>query len=354
MSIRGALFDNHAERGGAIYANDCAVTIEPKLAGSAGSGNTISLNSATQDGGAIHAVGGSEITLQGVDGFAAVVSLNEAQNNGGGIYLQASDLVATSAHILSNTAGNDGAGVYADTASTVLLAANHGHCVGSGRCSRLANNDAGGSGGGYFGLDGSLEIYSTWITGNQASEGSALAGDGLDVMSVRNSIVAENTTANSVISSTVSPLDIVFTTFADNADQASDLRLSSGSVELRGSIFREVSVPVLMNAALPVATVVARCLMVHDRTGLPSNTSIVEDDPEFVDASSDDYHLKRTSPAIDFCDHPEGSPSLERDIDGDFRGEDLSYVADRIGVYDLGADSYTDIVFQDRFEPPGP
>jgi len=290
----------------------------------------------------------------GVDDNPAIVSLNDAQNSGGGIYLQPSDLIATSTHILSNTATNDGGGIYADSASTVLISSNRNACVASGRCSRLANNGAGGAGGGYYGQDGSLEIYGTWITGNRASEGSALAGASLDVMSVRNSILAENTGANSVVSSTLSALDIVFTTFADNADQTSDLRLSSGSVGLRGSIFRESSAPVLMNATLPAASLAARCLMVHDRTGLPANTSIVEDDPEFVDASADDYHLSLSSPAIDFCDHPEGDPVIERDIDGDLRGEDLQQVTNRIGVYDLGADSVTDIVFKDSFEPIGP
>jgi hypothetical protein len=78
-------------------------------------------------------------------------------------------------------------------------------------------------------------------------------------------------------------------------------------------------------------------------------------DPEFADPASDNYRIRTSSPAVDFCDDRviasrRKAPAMAFDIDLDRRGYDFPSTANFLGSFDLGADEVVDHVFADGFE----
>jgi len=88
------------------------------------------------------------------------------------------------------------------------------------------------------------------------------------------------------------------------------------------------------------------CLVSNELATLTGATRSFVDDPLFVDAAADDYHVQETSPAIDACD--DSNPPTAADIDGDDRGRDFGSASAQ--VFDIGADEVWFGIFADRFE----
>lgn len=129
-------YGNYAAKGGGIYLNGCALTIE--------NGAYICQNYSKNEGGGIAAEGSSNIISNGgiigfnlassgggiyiTDGSAELtdctVSLNKANSNGGGIYIDGSSLTLNGGKISGNTHGTSsyGDGIY--VAGTLNLSSN--------------------------------------------------------------------------------------------------------------------------------------------------------------------------------------------------------------------------------------
>ncbi len=147
-------------------------------------------------------------------------------------------------------------------------------------------------------------------------------------------------------------LDIKRSTIADNhADIV--FRISSTADAATSSIFSSIvhdasSGDVYQNSPGLVSN---DCTLFHESNSIPllAPTSVV-DNPEFVDRSNANYHLKPVSPAIDFCDDFFVSV-IYRDMDFEDYGYDYPTVSNYLGPYDIGADEvYNNTIFADSFE----
>lgn len=89
----------------------------------------------------------------------------------------------------------------------------------------------------------------------------------------------------------------------------------------------------VLGALLPRA-VVAADLIVHDLVDFPPQSDLRAVDPQFVDDTAGDYHLRPGSPALDAATDRFG---LSYDLEGNARVVDLLWQPDFRGVLDLGA-----------------
>lgn len=176
-------YGNFAAKGGGIYINGCALTIE--------NGAYICQNYSQNEGGGIAAKGSSKIISNGgiigfnlassgggiyiKDGSAELtdctVSLNKANSNGGGIYIDGSSLTLNGGKISDNTHGTSsyGDGIY--VAGTLNLSSNA--CIAS-------NNDVYLASGTFVTLTGKLtgESPVATLTPNEYTDARAMLKSG--------------------------------------------------------------------------------------------------------------------------------------------------------------------------------
>ena len=189
-------YGNFAAKGGGIYLNGCALTIE--------NGAYICQNYSQNEGGGIAAEGSSNIISNGgiigfnqasfgggiyiTDGSAELtdctVSLNKANSNGGGIYIDGSSLTLnggtvvgdknatqTATHLVnkySNYASSYGGGIYAINTTVIM---NEESCV-------MYNIALHNSGGGLYVENGSLAIKNAKINYNYSTIQTSGSGSG--------------------------------------------------------------------------------------------------------------------------------------------------------------------------------
>lgn len=338
---------NTAPMGGGIYLDNCYM-----LMFSRDTSHGVFFNEASSGGGGIFAINGSTALVDSGSPTQAETRTMIAGNvttggGGGGVYLDASSGIFKDSEIAGNVATTgSGGGVFAFNGSEVRFEAElNQHCPEA--CSRLKNNTA-KFGGGIKADNSNVTIEHTKVTGNQADRASALFVFNGDV-SVDGSIFAENLGADAVAEFQSAGTEIRYTTFADNLDQVADIVRGTGKVKtlsVLSSIFHE-SHGVVVDVSGDMTNTTFECLLVHDKTGLPRESTISLGDPMFVDRAADNYHLSGVSPAIDFCDNRAGD---ELDINQRPRGVDSKDHSDFLGLYDLGADEFDDVVFSDSFE----
>ena len=212
-------YGNFAAKGGGIYLNGCALTIE--------NGAYICQNYSQNEGGGIAAEGSSKIISNGgiigfnqassgggiyITGGSAelsdcTVSLNNASSNGGGIYIDGSSLTLNAGTVIgnknatqtaassaySNYAFLSGGGIYAINTTVIM---NEESCV-------MYNVTAQDSGGGLYVKNGTLTIQDAKINYNYSSitkycgsgGGIRLAGNATMRVEGSNSEIAYNGSA---------------------------------------------------------------------------------------------------------------------------------------------------------------
>ncbi len=146
-------------------------------------------------------------------------------------------------------------------------------------------------------------------------------------------------------------LQISFSTFAANQVETVLFVGENSSMDLTNSIIYEKSDAnrVLFDLEQSANT---SCNIYHEGDSvviIPGDTSVVTDNPGFVDAANGDYHLRPDSVAIDRCvlgliD------TVYPDQDLDERPIDIHNVDNGFGNYDAGADEFPDIIFINGFE----
>ena len=303
-------FDNTASgNGGGLYLDNCTVYLNSTASESA----MILHNTASGNGGGIYAVNGSYINLRGSNAF---ITENSADGNGGGVYLAgASDLYVDNGSISLNTAGGYGGGVYAmDDLTTVDMDLNSVQAC-SGKCTQISNNTAADYGGAvylHFGAD--LDFNGVYAEGNSGALGSAFYARGEAYVLLYNVMATDNTATSNytlrLLNDFGAPEATVRnSTFAGNNGQSGSFGIDTGT-RLDGDdlILWANSDSSLVSGS---GDVTIDCSIVQ--FDFPGSNNLVSD-PDFWDPAGGDYHIARTSPAVDRC-----SAGLSSDVDGGSR-----------------------------------
>jgi hypothetical protein len=351
--LHGLVANNSAWFGGGVGLITCSMN---DFAG--GPLRGITGNTATFGGG-IAAFNGSVVNLYGSSSHPALVDGNIASSDGGGVYISESTVVARDSWITNNTAGDLGGGVAVSLGGSFGAVRTLGeNCHDVDRCSRLSGNVANGTvGGGAVLVEGNgvADIRQTYIEANQADFGSVarVAGAGSQLL-LEGDVIAGNV-GNSVIQQGAqSFVRAAFVTSARNTagGQVGFYANETGDTQtlIHSSIIND---PLVWGGGVNGATHFYDCLLVASSLGLANPGQLVTvADPQLRDPAAGDFHLDLGSPAIDYCDTFTYTPQ-NSDIDKETRGTDLPSAPNGVGVYDLGADEWSEaalVLFGDGFE----
>jgi predicted outer membrane repeat protein len=160
---------NHANNGGALYANSSLFSLAD---------SPLSSNSASGDGGAIYIEDTSFSMLENVS-----ITDNQADGDGGAIYNNNTGIsLLHRSRLAGNRASNDG-GAIANSDSGVAIILN----------SSISGNGATNSGGAIASTDSSgAFLFNATVSGNNANSGGAIAHTDLSQLAIINSIVWGN------------------------------------------------------------------------------------------------------------------------------------------------------------------
>lgn len=323
---------------------------------------------------------------------------NRATSNGGAIYLEGLGRACLYAPHLVNNIAEDGAALYRnefvsyDTGSepsnrssgggfylnevTAELGAECGpepvadlggttscytdDCnVLSGQQTRHAD-DTPSSGAMIYNVTNQFLASRLRVRGNTA--GTLIRDKGGDTTVLRRCLIADNSTSGNLVDWGTGYTEAVMlldtSTIANNTIGGADVfDFDFGhafTVSFYGDIIAQTG---KVAAAYGVAqTFEAAYIVAVDTAGLPSaNPGVIQGTPIFVNPNSGDYHLRATSPGVDFA--PGGEFP---DLDGNAFLKDLPQVTNKFGAVDLGAyelqtafacDASADVVFCDGFGP---
>lgn len=309
-------FPNTASgNGGGLYLDTCNADLYSDASNYAG----VIANSAG-NGGGIYAINGSYINLRGSN---AVIAQNSASVSGGGVYLAgASDLYVDNGSISLNTASVVGGGVYAtDDLTTVDMDLNSVQAC-SGKCTQISNNTASSHGGAVYLTGGAdLDFNGVYAEGNSGSLGSAFYTRGDAYVLLYNVMATGNTATNDytlrLFNSGGAPdATVRNSTFAGNSGQSGSFGVDTGT-RLDGD---DLIVWANSDSSLTgdSGDVTIDCsILQYD---FPGSNNLVSD-PDFWDPAGGDYHIARTSPAVDHCNSGQTT-----DVDGDSRPYDVAGV----------------------------
>ena len=196
-------------------------------------------------------------------------------------------------------------------------------------------------------------IENTNISGNRANIGTALSvQDNGSFAHVFGSYINENGengegayADNYVISASYTSISIKQSTITGNdVNELSAIILNNqSSLNLNNSIIYNSEL--VLKEAQP-NSIIASCTILNEDT-IIQGPSIYVEDPGFVDAANQNYHLASDSFAIDLCE----SNIQSHDTDGDPRNWDNPSVINAEGSFDAGADEYfIDVIFSNNFE----
>ncbi|MFZ1597828.1 MAG: hypothetical protein WAW26_18430, partial [Anaerolineae bacterium] len=315
-SVIGGFSNTASGGGGGLYLDNCTVYLNS----TAWEVAMILTNTAAGNGGGIYAVNGSYINLRGSN---AAIAENSASGNGGGVYLAgASDLYVDNGSISDNTATGLGGGVYATDDSTTLDMDRNAAQACSSKCTQISNNTANSYGGAVYLTSGAdLDFNGVYAEGNSGSLGSAFYARG-DANVLLYNVMATGNTATSnftlrLLNDFGAPdATVRNSTFAGNSGQSRSFGIDTGT-RLDGD---DLILWANSDSSLVLGSgdVTIDCSIVQ--YDYPGSNNLVSD-PDFWDPANGDYHLVRTSPAVDHCNSGQAT-----DVDGDSRPYDVAGV----------------------------
>lgn len=329
----------------------------------------ISNNTAATHGGGVYVEDGALVNLRGVE-----VSYNQADANsdndgeGGGLYVKdaLSIVNATNVTFEGNSAYSGGAVSASENGRFTSYSENtqSNPCNTPGKCSQYKGNSAQSRGGVLNATsEGQIKVLHAEITGNGllgqpglvanaalngsvTIEGSMIVKNGGEDLPGSSLFNVMGLGANNEPSITLNHV-----TVADNHVSDEVIRNYQGVFNMYASIVQD-DVDVI-NAISPDSQSF-ECVMAHEIVSISGGGTVTENDPEFINPSASNYHLKPSSPAIDYCYDAEPlTVELGYDIDFENRNYDDPNVDDLHGHYDIGADEYrwdNDLIFMNGFE----
>ena len=319
-------------------------------------GGGISVDSAASDG----ADGAVKLFTTDPNNPVGVTS-NTASIHGGGIYLQPYNdgfdiaiptLCALDFRITDNLA-EDGSAIYEDYQTNVGLA--YGSYVYLNQCSQpgavrcaagVECNVISGNGTSTLGGDptngatiqllGDSYLYASRFQMRDNVGGPVIHSEESQVY-IDSCLIADNQTSTQLININsgfeASDTKIVNCTIANNTIASTDVIHAIDTFLLHDSIVYQPGNLTLAYSG-NLANVDVAYVLSGDTSSLPADPSIIAGDPLFVDAANGDYHLRMSSPAVDFAPPVTGD---DRDLDGLPRDQDMPGAPDVFGNRDLGA-----------------
>ena len=323
------IYANNATEGGGAYLISSTLTIE-------GEYSEIADNTATGDGGGIHALG-STINLDRDAEVFRNTAGTDGTGNGGGVYLDNSDLWSDKGLIYYNTANGNGGGVYATNGSLLDMDLSSSYpCVGP-RCSQLSYNTATGNGGGVWAANSEVDLVQIFIEGNSSALGGGIyawrdPSVSLRALYLYNCLLARNnggaadgirlyTSAGQTTRMAGSHNTLAYNPSAGNGVAIAMNNAGTLGLSLVNSIIWGHTTSI--NTAGQTVTY-------SDIQGGYAGTGNLDIDPLFVNSAASNFHLLYNSPVIDQC-----ATGESRDFDNEPRP--ITYVRPAT-PYDMGAD----------------
>jgi hypothetical protein len=312
---------NHATSGGGIYLDQCDFAFN--------SGH-VWYNQATEAGGGIFATNSSMVWM--VDSVSMIL-FNTAQD-GGGIYLDNSSINMYTGQLNQNQVSRNGGGLYATGTNThVFLDSVTDKTIPN---LQLSYNSAGGSGGGAYLSDLNTQeatyIDQTYVQSNTAevSASAFYVGDG-GYLWLGDSMIVEGDAPDAVIKVNThgysTSVVIRNSTFAGNTgNNVAIVGIDDSSTLSMQNLIVWGNDGVDLVAGWGSVTVSCSILQMS----YPGNNNLVAD-PLFVNPAANDYHIQKSSPAIDHC-----TTGTSMDIDNHKRPSSFDITTP--ARYDAGAD----------------
>jgi predicted outer membrane repeat protein len=328
LSNTGSVVDGFQITGGTtgVYLNGSSTTItNSKIHGNTNSGGT---------GGGIYASNSSSIlTLSNSEVYS-----NSAVNGAGVAFNWGTGHTITNSIIRNNTASGVGGGVFVQGTVTFTD-------------TTIRDNTSTGSGAGVYSNGSTTNFYRCTITGNVSSDisGALHMSNSGTTAYFENSIIANNQgTQGGAVYVNGGTLTAINSTFADNQATTGNGGVFynvSGNITVRNSILWNNLAAVDGHIAYfnDGSMTITDSIIANGGDGIFTDAPYFEgnvtpaisgytseNDPLFVDASSNDYHIQSSSDAID---NANATYAPVDDIDGDSRPQG--------SADDIGADEYT-------------
>jgi len=317
-------------------------------------------NTSVDDGGGIYVSSGSEVNLVGVEISGNTADIDSTGTGSGGavaVFDALSVVNAANSKFISNSAKTGGAIAAFNEGEFLSYAVNtvSAPCNTPGNCTEYRGNA-----GDVFSAShgGKIDVLHANIKNNASSlsQGGVVAFtfDG-GAVNIEGSMIVKNGTDSFpglhlfYINGT-GIITLNHVTVADNEISQSVVYNDAGTFALNASIVQE-SVDISMTDS-PVSHTF-ECAIVHETDSFSAGGTVTIDDPQFINPGLD-YHIKPTSPAIDYCYAAVPlSPGLGYDMEFEGRNYDDPNVTNLHGAYDIGADEYrwdNDLIFMHGFE----
>ncbi|HTP06708.1 MAG TPA: choice-of-anchor Q domain-containing protein [Anaerolineae bacterium] len=354
----GRFISNQANSGGGLYASAMSMvnTEFSDNQANGGSGGGIYLNGQGQltgglfqrnssqgfgNGGGLYAMG---LNAYGTVFISNTASSISAAGQGGGAYLSSNSSTLDNVSFIANTGTQGGGGLYAGMPSLTLNAVsfvgnnstngsggglqaqnaqvqggvfdqNTSGGLGGGAAVfnnlslsgvRLTNNTSGNNGGGVY-AGGTMWITNTLFIKNTASNGGGLYQTPAGDAHIVNTLFARNQStlnqAAAIAFAATGSLSMVHSTIVDNVlNPASAVVIDNGNgaADIRDTIItgHAVGINLLSGGTFEDYNLYFNTTSNISGSVTIGGNSIPNADPQFADPSSDDYHLRFTSPAI--------------------------------------------------------
>ena len=340
-------------------------------------GTSIAGNQATGNGGGIFLAGSidgnSILRLFSTQAQSPTQLFGNSANLGGGLMVNGSNgsthttACLFDASITNNSVTQAGSAAYVGSAARLIINPDNDpdcsfgavaalgavHCdPATLNCNRIALNQAPGINGSivYFAGAAHIDAQRVHVQGNNSSHVvfGQYANSGASI-AFRQCLFDGNTATGELVRLNGASATFDGCTIADDAIGASHVFAADTGLNLIRSIVREApTVPIYDPSATP--NVVAGYAM-FSGPALPTDSTVVYADPQFLDSAHSDYHLQATSPALDFAP---ATTAGAFDFDGNPRVADLPGINNLSGPQDLGAFEYPlpDHIFSDGFQLP--
>ncbi len=294
--------------------------------------------------------GGKSITIRSYNGYGTTKLEN---NNGNGFICdsgEGQDTVIQGFTIQTSVINLGLAGVLCDGTSPTIKECHFYDCgeagvmVQNGATPQVQDCIFEANQGGVKVVDSSPRIERSTMKYNEDGDGGGINISGTSMPRVVNCLIFGNTATNRgggvYVGSSAEPI-FVNCTIADNsATNRGGGIFNAGAMYLWNSILWDNTAPVGPGYSLDAAFVTAYSCLQTLHVGSLKN---IGDDPQFVDAGSEDYTLQSTSPCIDKGSGSQGGVDApDDDHDGNHRPVYIHYGAAYPSGFDMGAYEYNE------------